>query len=275
MVWFKVDDKLSVHPKIVSAGNKAIGLWVRAGSWSAANLTDGFVPFNIISVLGATKSDAKALAANGLWLETDSGWIFKDWEQYQPTAASVLADREAAAERMRRVRSRERSGEQNSNEPRTFAEGSPTPTRPDPLPTESKDSVGTKTSKRGSRIREPFTISDEMRSWAATELQGFNVDAETTIFVDYWRAAAGARAVKADWVATWRLWMRRAFNEKGTGSIQVDPLQAQTVSEAALAKARWLKQHGITSIEFAELSEQLGGDSAAKRHIETREAQRA
>ena len=33
--WFKVDDNLALHPKVLGAGNAAMGMWVRAGSWSA------------------------------------------------------------------------------------------------------------------------------------------------------------------------------------------------------------------------------------------------
>lgn len=31
MPWFKVDDTLALHGKVVAAGNPAMGLWVRAG----------------------------------------------------------------------------------------------------------------------------------------------------------------------------------------------------------------------------------------------------
>jgi len=37
------------------------------------------------------------------------------------------------------------------------------------------------------------------------------LDPERTIqdFRDYWKAAAGSKAVKVDWNATWRMWCRR------------------------------------------------------------------
>jgi hypothetical protein len=40
-VWFKVDDQLHSHPKAVKAGSRAMGLWVRLGSWCGNHLTDG------------------------------------------------------------------------------------------------------------------------------------------------------------------------------------------------------------------------------------------
>jgi len=38
MVWFLVDDNVTFHNKVIEAGNAA---------WSAANLTNGFIPCRI------------------------------------------------------------------------------------------------------------------------------------------------------------------------------------------------------------------------------------
>jgi hypothetical protein len=64
--------------------------------------------------------------------------------------------------------------------------------------------------KRGERIPEPFFLTSKMRAWAADEVPGLDVDAHTREFVDHWRAASGQNAVKRDWVAAWRNWMRKA-----------------------------------------------------------------
>ena len=44
MPWFKVDDGFYDHPKVLEAGNAAVGLWLRCATWSARQLTDGHVP---------------------------------------------------------------------------------------------------------------------------------------------------------------------------------------------------------------------------------------
>ena len=44
MPWFRVDDSFDQHPKADAAGNRALGLWVRAGAYCARLLTEGFVP---------------------------------------------------------------------------------------------------------------------------------------------------------------------------------------------------------------------------------------
>jgi hypothetical protein len=49
-----------------------------------------------------------------------------------------------------------------------------------------------------------------MRAWAAENVPLVdNLDAATAEFVDYWRAIAGSKGTKLDWVATWRNRMRQ------------------------------------------------------------------
>jgi hypothetical protein len=96
VTWFKVDDKLHDHRKARAAKKAAMGVWVLAGSWSADNLTDGFVPASMLSRWG-TRADAKRLVEVGLWHEDEQdgedGWRFHEWDERQPTKTSVLEQR--------------------------------------------------------------------------------------------------------------------------------------------------------------------------------------
>lgn len=103
MPWFKVDDALATHDKVLAAGNAAMGLWVRAGAWSAQHLTDGFVPLHAVKLLGNV-GQARALVTAGLWVEADKGYRFHEWHDYQPTREKVEADRREARDRMQRLR---------------------------------------------------------------------------------------------------------------------------------------------------------------------------
>lgn len=105
MVWFKVDDTLAFHMKTVKAGNAAMGLWVRAGSWSMQTLSDGYVPDEMIPQLGTT-AQAQRLVDVGLWERLSSGYGFHEWDQRQPLKTKVHADRAATAERQRKARER-------------------------------------------------------------------------------------------------------------------------------------------------------------------------
>jgi hypothetical protein len=87
MAWGKVDDNLAFHPKVAMAGNEAMGLWVRCMSYSCQQLTDGFIPDVIVeSMLG--QDAAQKLVEVGLWIRTDDGYQFKDWNEYQPSATA-------------------------------------------------------------------------------------------------------------------------------------------------------------------------------------------
>lgn len=92
MPWFKVDDGLALHPKAIIAGNAAMGLWIRAGAWSAQQLTDGHIPRSMVRVIG-TAAEAKRLVAAGLWIPIEDGYAFHEWEKYQPSRADVTANR--------------------------------------------------------------------------------------------------------------------------------------------------------------------------------------
>lgn len=106
MPWFKVDDGFWSHPKCLALPAPSLALWVRAGSWSAQQMTDGVVPRTALPMLGAKPKDAAVLVDVGLWETTDVGWRFHDWDAYQPTRAQIREEREATAERVRQWRAR-------------------------------------------------------------------------------------------------------------------------------------------------------------------------
>ncbi|WP_053612018.1 hypothetical protein [Streptomyces sp. XY533] len=68
MPWFKIDDKAHSHPKFLRAGNAALGLWLRCGSYSAQHITEGHVPAVVAQLYGSAPQAAKLVKA-GLWHE--------------------------------------------------------------------------------------------------------------------------------------------------------------------------------------------------------------
>ena len=142
MTWFKVDDGFAFHPKALAAGNSALGLWVRAGAWCAANLTEGALPRHMIGTLGAQKRDARRLVSAGLWCETEDGYQFNSWDHYQPTKTQVEAQRKANRERQARAREREANAVSNAVTNGGSNGGSnatPVPTRPKKTSSSSKE----------------------------------------------------------------------------------------------------------------------------------------
>lgn len=112
MAWFKVDDRFSSSRKLLriprSRRTAAVGLWTLAGTWSARDLTDGWIPAYAIEEFGADLDDAEALVSAGLWdheeQDGEHGFVFVNWGEYQPTKDQVEEEREAARERKRRQR---------------------------------------------------------------------------------------------------------------------------------------------------------------------------
>jgi hypothetical protein len=100
VTWFKVDDSFHSHPKALAAGPAAVGLWTIAGSWSSANLTDGFVPDYLLPRLGQDAQElARTLVTVGLWRRAKGGHRFHDWDDYQRSREEVLEGRQKWAEK--------------------------------------------------------------------------------------------------------------------------------------------------------------------------------
>lgn len=106
MVWFKVDDGWHSHPKRIKSGVDleglaAQGLWAAAGSWSAKNLTDGFVTSEVLEGLAfktpwrVLKKLVDRLVRARLFepaeRDGESGWIYHDWDEWNPTRAEEQA----------------------------------------------------------------------------------------------------------------------------------------------------------------------------------------
>lgn len=63
----------------------------------------------------------------------------------------------------------------------------------------------------GTRLPENFEMPDEWIRWAVNEKKELSYELiilESKKFIDYWHSAAGAKARKVDWLATWRNWIR-------------------------------------------------------------------
>lgn len=122
MAWGKIDDQLAFHPKVLMAGNEALGVWVRALSYSCQMLTDGFVPEEIVQAFGGAEA-ANRLVSAGLWIRRDRGYEFHDWSDYQPSGVVVLERRESVREARRAAgRISGISRQQNANKTRTKRE---------------------------------------------------------------------------------------------------------------------------------------------------------
>ncbi|MGP9720933.1 MULTISPECIES: hypothetical protein [unclassified Corynebacterium] len=182
MTWFKADDQLSRSKKVLQIPRRyrmqAMGLWILAGTWSAGELTDGFIPGHMLDELGATKAVAARLVASGLWREVPGGFLFNSWSEFQPSSDDVREKRARDAERKREARekkaaeqekSRDQHGDKNvhadaertgsgvqaesERSPQNVRSTRPDPTRPDLL-FSNENKNGADRPKRGNRFDE-------------------------------------------------------------------------------------------------------------------------
>ena len=162
MVWFKADDQLSRSKKVLRIPRRyrmqSMGLWILAGTWSAGELTDGFVPSHMLDELGGTAAQAKRLVESGLWSEVAGGFLFNSWSDFQPSSNDVREKRARDAERKQKAREEKRrramqAADQGGREgvradaertdrgvltestrsPQSVRSTRPDPTRPDPF----------------------------------------------------------------------------------------------------------------------------------------------
>jgi hypothetical protein len=241
VTWFRVDDSLAFHQKTVAAGNAAMGLWVRAGSWSSQHLTDGHLTPEMTSALGA-RAEVKRLVDVGLWHDRnhtckdcrviESGYLFHDWEQANPTRLEVEAERE-------RKRAAGKAGGLASGRSRREAPASATAPAPaqasdaasvrangsavlpearnprtHTLPSAPTGALSSETSsprgprKRATQAPDSLLVTAEMRQWAHEQGIRVDLDRETAAFLDFHRSKGTAFK---DWVAAWRTWMRNTL----------------------------------------------------------------
>jgi hypothetical protein len=224
MTWAKIDDQLAFHPKAVQAGNEALGMWVRAMSYSCQMLTGGFIAKDMAVAFGGVKV-AKRLVNARLWHEVDGGYQFHDWDQYQPCAETEKAKREAT-----RV-ARSEAGKAGAgarwngkNKPESMANDMAKPMAngmakgmakpmangwqndaPEPEPDNLSNIVVKPTRK--TQLQPGWKPSPAGYDYAKTKAPGMNIEASLEDFEDY---NLRNNRTNADWDAAWRTWVRKA-----------------------------------------------------------------
>lgn len=230
MGWFKVDDGFWSHPKTLQLSADAVALWVRAGSWSCQQLTDGIVPSYTLPMFGSDEAHAVELVGVGYWYRHDGGYEFHDWAEYQEASEAVKDRRKKNAEKMRKWREAKaaKSSSNEGGDPVTLpvtnpvSNALPDPTRPDPTPSISNEIEGSslsadKSADQGTLIpanwRPNQTHIDKATSLhldVKAEYQRFRAHAE--------RTQRRLKSVKG-WNTGFTNWLRKAaeFNTQRQG----------------------------------------------------------
>jgi len=99
MTWFKVDDNLCFHPKVMAAGNGAMGGWIRLGAHCSQHETDGFATALVVNAI-FSPADLTAIMSTGMLVVLPDGrYEMHDYLKYNPSKAELTAKRAHWAER--------------------------------------------------------------------------------------------------------------------------------------------------------------------------------
>lgn len=208
MAWVRLDDQYPEHPKVTAAGHLAGWLDVCAMAYCNRQLTDGFVAKSMVprlSTVPAPMKRAAELVAAGRWTEVDGGFQIHDYLAYQKTADQIRRDRDGAAERQAKFRSRHAGSNAVTNGPVTPS--------PIPIPKEQTLSVVpdepvATAGKRKTPTPDGMEVTPVMTEWAVAN--GIRTDVladQTERFLDHHRSK-GSKFI--DWTAAWRTWMKNA-----------------------------------------------------------------
>ena len=109
MAWAKLDDQFVEHPRISRLSDKAFRLHVASICHASRKLTDGHISDTDARVLRAlTRTQARhidELLEAGVWTENGgTGWMIRDYLDYNPPADQVKERRRKWAERQQRHR---------------------------------------------------------------------------------------------------------------------------------------------------------------------------
>ena len=182
VTWFKVDDQLADHPKVMGLGDdrlSALGLWTICGTYSAKHLTDGFVPQSAVQLYGGPRWQriVDALVRVGLLEAVSGGYRMHDFLDYNPSRQKVNDDRS-------KKRAAGQAGGQASAQARAQASAAPdgsevdqppSRTRPVPVPEYVQtyiDPLALYSEKVGRRpgVKERAWIEDLQARFSTTEV---------------------------------------------------------------------------------------------------------
>lgn len=251
-MWAKIDDHLWMHPKWINLPDSAKALWVSALSYCACYETDGHVPSKILSILCPNKRRDRvvsALVKSGLWEPINGGYVFHDWEHYQPTKARKDAERKDKRDRMRALRAQSvTSNSRVTNS--TVTSKLPTPV-PVPVPEVAKatsvggasasaeDAQPTKRRARKTRLPDDWTPTPEHEQTA----RRLHLDLESEV-EDFRNHAQAQGRLLVNWDAGFRSWLKKSaeYAQERQGRQNTYRNQAQILqdmrAQAAQATAR-------------------------------------
>jgi len=128
--WVRIDDNFSDHPKVIALSDAAFRLFITGLCYSNRQLTDGLIPYQIVSnwVGDNPFKPSDELEDQNLWERVDKGFLIRSYTEYQPTREKVNKKRDEAKLRLKKFREKAKTKEtEKKRHPQ------PNPTQPNPI----------------------------------------------------------------------------------------------------------------------------------------------
>lgn len=232
-MWFKVDDSFFSNPKTAMLSDGATALWLRSGSWSAQQLTDGFIPARMVPMFRGSDDSVRELCDVGLWERDDErdGYRFHDWSDYQPDGEEVDAlrrKRSEAGKRGANSRWKRKTVDENGKNGKTdgkrmanrwqtdgksMANSCPVPV-PVPVPDKKEKEEYSSSFSKETGVKDFGESREcgETDKTLAVEYPNFDLESAWLAFAD--RHQDETRAI-GDWTRQWKGWCQRRANMSG------------------------------------------------------------
>jgi hypothetical protein len=140
--------------------------------------------------------------------EIDGGWRLLNHAKYR-AIRDVETTREVAREHMRRTRAKVRQQGEQFTAVRRGSHIAEAEAEAEALKSRAGRS-------QGKRLSADWQPSEPLKAWAAKERPDLDLANVVANFRDHWAAAAGRTAVKLDWDAAFRTWVRNERAKPGT-----------------------------------------------------------
>jgi hypothetical protein len=232
VTWAKIDDQMTYHRKIVSAGNEAVGAWVRMLALSSAQLEDGKISREVAQTITRSAVLAKLVAVGLLDKDGDNFQIhdFLDWNppaaEVRAKRASISAHRRAAGIKGAEARWKSHDNMDGNSQvlplqlpmPVAGKPMAPSRSRPDPDPDPKENQIpdpkpvspdtAKGSGKRAKGLRrmlpDDFVVSSGMETLCRKE----GLPNPHDVFPNFVGKAQANAYRYADWEAAFRNWMR-------------------------------------------------------------------
>lgn len=129
--------------------------------------------------------------------------------------SNFRADKELVISGSFQAKQRENGRRSNKNKDLSEPVAEPKVNHTDTDTEEEKEIPNGISKKKGSRLPADWRLPKAWGDWALAEkLPEADIRAEADKFRDYWHGESGSRAVKTDWQAVWRNWVRKAVADR-------------------------------------------------------------